>query len=113
LTGVILFPLLMPWLPSKDYSTRGFFLGGLYALGVVLLATLRADAAPAVKAVAAASHFLIWPALVGYFALNFTGATPYPSRSGVRREIYRYIRPMAVMFGLGLVLNIVAGFMRG
>jgi hypothetical protein len=36
-----------------------------------------------------------------------------PLRSGVRREIYRYVRVMAIMFGLGLVLNIVAGLIRG
>jgi uncharacterized membrane protein len=111
LTGVALFPVLYPWLPTKDFSTKGFILGGLYALAVILLLVLPSATAPLVKAASALSHLLIWPALVGYVALNFTGSTPYPSRSGVRHEIYRYVRPMAVMFVLGIILNIAAGFM--
>jgi len=47
--------------------------------------------------VLALTFLLGMPAITAYPALNFTGATPYPSRSGVRKEIYRYIPVMAVM----------------
>jgi hypothetical protein len=111
LTGVALFPIFYPWLPTKDFSTKGFILGGLYALAVILFLVLPSDTALPVKAASALSHLLIWPALVGYLALNFTGSTPYPSRSGVRHEIYSYVRLMAIMFVLGIILNIAAGFL--
>jgi hypothetical protein len=61
--------------------------------------------------VALVSTFL--PALmispwVAFLALNFTGSTTFTSRTGVRREIFRYIRVMAVTFILGISLE--AGF---
>jgi acetyl-CoA decarbonylase/synthase complex subunit gamma len=34
-----------------------------------------------------AALFLALPAISAYFALNFTGCTPFTSRSGVKREI--------------------------
>jgi len=32
LSGVVLFPILLPWLPTSDLSTKGFILGGATAL---------------------------------------------------------------------------------
>ena len=46
---------------------------------------------------------MLFPPITAYLALNFTGSTPFTSRTGVRREIFRYIPVMAWSFGLGLV----------
>ncbi len=114
LTGAALFPLLLPCLPTKDFSTKGFVLGALYAALLVLLNGIWSEAGTALwlKILWSLSHFLIWPALVGYLGLNFTGSTPFASRSGVRREIYRYVRIMAIAFVLGVILNLVTGFLK-
>jgi hypothetical protein len=50
------------------------------------------------------TFLLVMPPATAYLALNFTGSTPYPSRTGVRKEIYTYIPVMAVMFALGILL---------
>ena len=52
---------------------------------------------------------LAMPPVTAYLALNFTGSTTFTSWSGVRREIYRYTRPMAYMFGAGVLLTIALG----
>jgi hypothetical protein len=44
--------------------------------------------------------------VTAFMALNFTGATTYTSKSGVRREMYTYIPIMAWTFGLGVVLAV-------
>jgi hypothetical protein len=64
------------------------------------------------KVVESLSHLLIWPAVVGFMALNFTGSTPFASQSGVRKEIYRYVRFMAVAFVIGVSLNLASGLLR-
>ena len=114
LTGAALFPLLLPWLPTRDFSTRGFFLGGLFALAVILLSGMWSDSQMVLwlKLIQSLSHLLIWPAVVGFMALNFTGSTPFASQSGVRKEIYRYVRFMAVAFVIGVLLNVASGLLR-
>ncbi|NIA03278.1 MAG: carbon monoxide dehydrogenase, partial [Nitrospirae bacterium] len=46
LAGVILFPLLLPWLPTTDFSSKGFVLGGLIALGFVAASFFGEPQAP-------------------------------------------------------------------
>jgi hypothetical protein len=36
LAGVVLFPILLPWLPTRDFSSKGFILGGMVALPFAL-----------------------------------------------------------------------------
>ena len=111
--GAVLFPLLLPWLPTKDFSTKGWSLGIVVTLAVVLadMLWLNADASTTHKILSAVSNLLIWPPVVAFIALNFTGASTFTSRSGVKAEMRSYIRPMAVSFVLGIILNIIARFL--
>jgi hypothetical protein len=56
------------------------------------------------------SNLLIWPPVTAYIAINFTGASTFTSRSGVKAEMRSYIRPLAVSFALGIILNVIAKF---
>lgn len=47
------------------------------------------------------------PALTACLDLNFTGATTFTSRTGVKKEIFRYVPIMAFMAGSGVVLSIL------
>jgi hypothetical protein len=111
LAGVVLFPLLLPWLPTRDFSTKGFVLGGLVALLFVLQIPLdNPDTSWWRQAGGVMSSLLMWPTVTAFLSLNFTGSSTFTSRSGVRREIFRYIPVMAVLFGLGLLTTIVLEF---
>lgn len=113
LAGVVLFPLLLPWLPTRDFSSKGFILGGLVALPFALAVLFRNVGAEWWwLAGAALSYLLAMPPVTAYLALNFTGATPLTSPSGVRREIFTYIRPMAWSLGSGLLLFIILAVVR-
>ena len=114
LAGVVLFPILLPWLPTSDFSVKGFVLGGLVAVPFALRMLLgNADAVWWPRAVWALIFLLAMPSVTGYLALNFTGSTPFTSRSGVRREIFAYTRIMALMFGTSIVMTIVFTLIRG
>jgi hypothetical protein len=108
LAGVALFPILLPWLPTRDFSSKGFILGGLIALPFALVAFMgNSNAAWWRQIGGALTYLLALPPVTAYLALNFTGSTTFTSRSGVRREIFTYIPIMAWMVGIGIVLTIV------
>ena len=111
LAGTVLFPLLLPWIPTPNFSTKGFLLGGLAALPFALFAFLRhPDLAWWQRTMEALPFLLVMPAVTAFLALNFTGATTFTSRSGVRQEIYAYIPAMAWTIGSGILLGIVSIF---
>jgi hypothetical protein len=108
LAGVILFPLLLPWLPTSNFSTKGFILGGLISLPLVIFKLISiSEISLWQKAGWGLAYLAIYPSVTSFLALNFTGATTFTSRSGVRREIYRYFPIMAWAFGIGLLLLIM------
>ncbi len=124
LAGTALFPILLPWLPSRWFSLKGFVLGGLVAVPFAAAAWLGAPADPllglAVGLGPATTLAPVWirgsralaflagmPPVTAYLALNFTGSTPFTSRTGVKREIATYIPVMAWSAGAGALLLLV------
>ena len=59
------------------------------------------------RVITAVGFVLLWPPVTAFLALNFTGATTFTSRTGVRREMSTYIRLMAVSFAVGIVLSLI------
>jgi hypothetical protein len=113
LAGTVLFPILLPWIPTHDFSTKGFILGGVIAVPFAMVAfSKNPEAALWLKGAWALVYALLIPSITAYLTLNFTGSTAFTSRTGVRREIFAYIPVMAWMFGLGLVLNIALIFVH-
>lgn len=95
----VLFPALLPWLPTRQFSIKGFTLGALTALPFAALSFTGGQ--PLWQQAVLALAFLAGiPAVTAYIALNFTGATPLTGPTEVAREMRRYIRPMA---GLGII----------
>ena len=113
LAGVVLFPLLLPWSPTPHFSTKGFFLGLVAALPFAITAfTAHPDWTWYRSTGQALGYLLIIPAVVAFIALNFTGATTFTSRTGVKAEIFRFIPLMAWSGGVGLLLTLVFAFVR-
>jgi len=112
LAGTVLFPVLLPFIPTQDFSTKGLILGAVVALPFAYWL----GAAPALpfwaNALGAVTPLLIIPAVVSYIALNFTGCTTFTSRTGVKKEIFRYVKVMAVMAVLGVLLGVILGISR-
>jgi hypothetical protein len=107
ISGVVLFPILLPWLPTKDFSSKGFFLGMLTALPFALGIFLNNQGLSLWLRIAyALTIMFLMPPVTAYISLNFTGATPFTSRSGVKREIFRYIPIIAGSLVIGTILYI-------
>jgi len=113
LAGTVLFPILLPWLPTHNFSTKGFTLGGVVALPFAIAAFLRSpESALWLRSAWALVYALLIPPITAYLALNFTGSTTFTSRTGVKKEMFAYLPAMAWMFGIGLLLNIALIFVH-
>ena len=83
LAGAVATPVLLPWLPGRMFAVKGAVAGG----GAALVWLLFAGFAPGVWG--SAALLLAAGASASYVAMNFTGATPYTSPSGVETEMRR------------------------
>jgi len=107
--GTLVHPLLLPWLPGRAFSTKGFALGAATALVVLLLGGL--DGSGWAGRLGWLAWLMIGPAVKSYLAMNFTGCSTYTSLSGVNREM-RWALPLEAGMGLGgLILWIASRWM--
>jgi hypothetical protein len=113
LAGVLLFPLLLPWLPTHDFASKGLILGFVLALPIAWGAWNASASAVGWQRVAPALGLLLaMPPVTAYLSMNFTGSTPLTSPSWVRREMFRYLRWIAGLASVGALLIISAAVSR-
>jgi hypothetical protein len=112
LAGTVLFPVLLPYIPTQDFSTKGLILGLIIAIPFALSFGTNPALPGWANAAGALTALLIMPAVVAYSALNFTGCTTFTSRTGVKKEIFRYVPVMALMAGIGVIIGIILGASR-
>jgi len=106
--GTVLNPLLLPYLPGRAFSIKGFSIGIVIALVLLYLRDINLVAWPG--RIEALAWVLIIPAVSGYLAMNFTGCSTYTSLSGVKREM-RWALPLEIACAAtGLVMWIGAIF---
>jgi hypothetical protein len=112
LAGTVLFPALLPYIPTRDFSTKGLILGLIIALPFAVTFGTNPSLPAWADIAGAVTALLIIPAVIAYFALNFTGCTTFTSRTGVKKEIFRYVPVLALMAGTGVVIGIALGISR-
>jgi hypothetical protein len=103
--GTVLTPVLLPFIPGRAFSFKGWLLGLLWIAGVLLLNGF--PNAPAFSWVTAASYLLVLPSASAFLAMNFTGCSTYTSFSGVKREMETALPLMAISLGLGIILLLI------
>ena len=115
LAGTVIFPILLPYLPTMDFSSKGMVLGIVVAapFAVPRHSSPHSPVTPLWVGLAAIIGILFTlPPITAYLALNFTGCTPYTSRTGVKKEIYRYIPFMAGFAVIGVASAILYGLTK-
>jgi hypothetical protein len=109
LAGTVLFPALLPFIPTRDFSTKGLILGLIVALPFAISSAGNPVLPFPANVLAALIALLLIPVVTAYLALNFTGCTTFTSRTGVKKEIFRYVPAMVVMAAAGSALFILLG----
>jgi hypothetical protein len=111
--NLIIFPILLPWIPTPNFSTKGFLLGTIIAIPFFLLVFFGNPLVEWWKRLGwALPYLLILPSLVAFVGLTTTGVTTYASQSGVKREIFAYFPVMFWMFCSGVLLGLIFRFIR-
>ena len=94
-SGIVVGPLLLPWLPGRSFAFKGAIVGLFWALLCYQLLGSGWNLAQTLAA------FLALPALSAFYTLNFTGCTTYTSPNGVKKEM-RLAMPV---MGLALIIS--------
>ncbi len=102
LTATVLFPALLPWLPFRAFSLKGFILGGIWAVFITFFYKMTF--------VPALSIFLLLTPITSFIAMNFTGTSTFTSQSGAELEVKIGTPIMITMLALGFILNILLRF---
>lgn len=115
LGGAVAFPLLLPYLPTREFSSKGVLLGILLSLPLSAWnAVMHGDRAAWSPVAFGLGLALLMAPVIGYIGLNFTGASTYTSRTGVKREIFRWMPIFLAMILIGTVsMILVAGNVLG
>ncbi|MBI5905217.1 MAG: carbon monoxide dehydrogenase [Deltaproteobacteria bacterium] len=106
LGGAALTPLLLPWLPGRAFSAKGALVGAVVAGAFLAADGTSTGAIPGVATTLAVSG------ISSFVAMNFTGATPFTSPSGVEKEMRRAIPLQAASAVLAAALWIGEAFIR-
>lgn len=73
LAGVVVFPILLPWLPTRDFSSKGFILGISVAVAFIWSVLWRNPAVSlGLGLVQSLAYLLPMSAVTAFLALNFT-----------------------------------------
>lgn len=84
-SGAVAAPALLPWIPGRAFAVKGVLTGIPAALLVSVIFWSRTGFG---------GHLALWLwtlTVSSYLAMNFTGATPFTSPSGVEKEMRRAI----------------------
>lgn len=103
--GLVLVPLLLPWLPGKPFSVKGLVAG--IGCGAVFLMFIRIPLSGFEQGALLTTTVVI----SSYLGMNFTGSTPYTSPSGVEWEMKRAIPLQLLASATAIVLWIWAPFL--
>jgi hypothetical protein len=106
LAGAVVTPVLLPWLPGRAFSIKGGLAGGALAACAVMWER------GALEAPAALALLFAMTAVSSFVAMNFTGATPFTSPSGVEKEMRRALPVQAGLAVLAGLLWVGGVFIR-
>jgi acetyl-CoA decarbonylase/synthase complex subunit gamma len=105
-TGIVVGPLLLPWLPGRSFAIKGGVVGLGWSAAWHLLAGGAAWGVPVSLAA-----FLALPAVSAFYTLNFTGCSTYTSRSGVKKEMRLALPAMGAALAVSFVLVLAGRFL--
>lgn len=104
LSGALMTPALLPFIPSRSFAIKGFIAGLATTASGLWLTGWAGVIAPMLTVFA----MIFFPLASSYLALQFTGSSTYTGMSGVKKEL-RYGVPVYIA-GAGLSLFAVAAY---
>jgi hypothetical protein len=101
LTGGVVVPLLLPWLPFRAFALKGAVAGAAVAAAATVGRPLVEGAGTALAVVA----------IVSFMAMVFTGSSTFTTLAGVRREVRVALPLIVAAAGVGAAMRVAAAFL--
>jgi hypothetical protein len=105
LIGAVAVPALLPWIPVRRFSFKGWLLG---LIGTLTFLAVRGTPSSTAGWVSAASYILCLPALSAFIGMGFTGSSPITSLSGVVKEMKTAVPLIVLSLFLGVAAMITS-----
>jgi hypothetical protein len=102
ITGGLLVPLLLPWLPFRAFALKGAVAGALLVTALLLIIPMGRTEAAGIA--------LLTLAITSYMAMMFTGSTTFTTLAGAKLEVRRALPPILISAAVGAVLRVTAAF---
>jgi hypothetical protein len=102
--GCVIVPALLPYIPFKAFSLKGFLASLFWSAYVILNPKVFELSGGLLSNL---SYFALISVLSSYLSLNFTGSTTYTSLSGVKKEMEKAIPVMSITAFSGFVFLII------
>jgi hypothetical protein len=99
--GIVLTPLLLPFIPVRAFAFKGAIVGFLLAVALFLSGSLGATVAGAI------AWFLLVTDVSSFLAMNFTGSSTYTSLSGVKKEMKFAVPVQISVAAAGVILVVI------
>jgi acetyl-CoA decarbonylase/synthase complex subunit gamma len=96
-SGIVITPALLPYIPFRSFSLKGFLAGLIVAL-IMFLLNLTGN-----NILENIAWFLIIPSISSFMAMNFTGSSTYTSLSGVKKEMKTAVLLQIIFLSAGLI----------
>ncbi|HEX2938857.1 MAG TPA: mercury methylation corrinoid protein HgcA [Ruminiclostridium sp.] len=108
ITGCVITPILLPWIPGRAFSLKGALLGVIWAAASIFLGGGFAG----LGVLKAISYILLLPSVSAYTGMNFTGSSTYTSPTGVNKEMHIAIPIILGVSFLGMIALIVDSIIK-
>ena len=101
LAGIVITPALLPYIPARPFSLKGFYTGMLMFLLLLVMGRTGSNIFEI------GSWFLIIAAISSFTAMNFTGSSTFTSLSGVKKEM-KFSLPLQIASAfIGIILLVI------
>jgi acetyl-CoA decarbonylase/synthase complex subunit gamma len=99
-TGIVLTPLLLPYIPTRNFSFKGLIVGAIVSVLLFLSHSLDGSL------IANLAEIFFISSFSSFLAMNFTGASTYTSLAGVKKEM-KIAVPVQIIFAALAVILLV------
>lgn len=101
IAGLVLTPLLLPYIPTRIFSFKGLIIGAIVSVLLFLNHSLDGSL------IASLGEIFFITSFSSFLAMNFTGASTYTSLAGVKKEM-RIAVPVQTLFAsLAVILFVL------
>jgi hypothetical protein len=101
LSGIVITPLFLTYIPARLFSLKGFYVGSLVFIALLLKGRTGSNIFETI------AWFFIMTSISSFLAMNFTGSSTYTSLSGVRREMKISLPLQIGSAVIGIVLLVI------